>query len=228
MKEQIGYNEDPKEIRRDIERTRDDVGHTIDEIKERLSPGHMKQTVKDATIGKTKDMLESTAAQARAWGESVSRSMQGHPAWYAVGGAGAGGLLWFLIRRRQKDGEGREYFGAAEESGDLRGRVQETAAAARDRAAQVKSRVSGKVERNPVALGTITFLLGAMAGFMMPDSIKEREWWRKLRETFAMSSRGSQGAYHPEKERTPTQDTSEPYGGEVITCCGVEPGEAVP
>jgi hypothetical protein len=182
-------NKGSEEIKKDIERTREDMGDTIDEIKERLSPRYMKERVKEATIEKTKDMIETTVAHAREWGESVGRNAKAHPGWYAAGGAGAGGLVWLLLRRRNKNGNQSwdidESFGGSTESFRMeQSRVKQTAATVQQKATEVKERFTDKVERNPLALGAITTLFGAMAGFMLPESTWEREGFKKAREIY--------------------------------------------
>jgi uncharacterized protein YprB with RNaseH-like and TPR domain len=50
------YDENTEQLRAEIEDTRADMSQTINEIQERLSPEHLmgqvKETVRDATIGK--------------------------------------------------------------------------------------------------------------------------------------------------------------------------------
>jgi hypothetical protein len=60
-------SDDPTEIRAEIDRTRAEMGQTIDEIKERLDPERLKaqakQTVHDATVGRARAAVD--AAQDR-------------------------------------------------------------------------------------------------------------------------------------------------------------------
>lgn len=181
-------NKGSSDIKKDIERTRDAMGDTIDKIKERLSPRYMKERVKEATIEKTKDMIDTTAAHAREWGGSVGRNVKAHPVWYAAAGAGAGGLLWLLVRQKNKNGrqsrDPAESPGGSTEPLRGKGRVRETAAPVQVKAGEVKNRLADKVQRNPLALGAITFLLGGMAGFMMPESKWEGELFKKAQDIY--------------------------------------------
>jgi ElaB/YqjD/DUF883 family membrane-anchored ribosome-binding protein len=62
-------DENPEQIRAEIEDTRADMSQTLNEIQERLSPDHLmgqvKETVRDATIGKVESFVETV-------GETIS------------------------------------------------------------------------------------------------------------------------------------------------------------
>jgi hypothetical protein len=57
---------DPDEIRREIERTRAEMGETIDAIQERLSPDRLRETVRQQTIGRAQEMAETATEYFRA------------------------------------------------------------------------------------------------------------------------------------------------------------------
>ncbi len=171
------------EIKRDIEVTRDTVGDTIEKITNRLSAHYVKERVKEATAEKTKDVIATTTAHAREWGNSVGTNVKAHPGWYAAGGAGAGGLLWLLLRRKHKDGG--DGSGAVEPGPQTFGipvEPEQSAAGLQRKAANMKGRIGGSGRREPLVFGAFAFLLGAMLGFMLPESVQEREWVRKTRE----------------------------------------------
>jgi hypothetical protein len=60
------------EIRSDIEQTRADMSETIEAIQDRLRPGHLvsqaKETVRDATVGKVKQVADSARSSLRSRG----------------------------------------------------------------------------------------------------------------------------------------------------------------
>jgi hypothetical protein len=56
---------DPEEIRRDIERTREEMGETIDAIQERISPENIKDNVRQQTIGRAKEFVDDASARVR-------------------------------------------------------------------------------------------------------------------------------------------------------------------
>jgi hypothetical protein len=198
MKEQrrithIGHN-GPEAIKKEIEQTRKNMGDTIEEIKERLSAHYLTERVKEAAIGKTKDMIETTAAHTREWSESVRQNAKSHPAWYAAAGAGAGGLVWLLMRHSHHDGgQGRDSVQSVDRSTQHvpgQTRWNESAAPVEQKTGNVESRVPQRAQRNLLFLGVVAFLTGAIAGFMMPASKWEGEWVRKARDVIGEAGKG--------------------------------------
>ena len=116
------YEEDAEQIRAEIEDTRADMSQTINEIQERLSPEHLmgqvKETVREATIGKVERVMETIGevtepareAMTRAGttikeaGTSVGNSIWKNPLPIALIGLGVG-MLWMKSRR----GNGYDY-----------------------------------------------------------------------------------------------------------------------
>src|ERR1051325_8893146 len=76
-------DQDPEQIRAEIEDTRAEMTQTINEIQERLSPEHLmgqvKETVREATIGKVEKVMERV-------GETISGVTE--PALEVAGRAG--------------------------------------------------------------------------------------------------------------------------------------------
>lgn len=118
----VDYEEDAEQIRAGIEDTRADMSQTINEIQERLSPEHLmgqvKETVREATIGKVERVMETIGevtepareAMSRAGttikeaGTTVGNSVWRNPIPIALIGLGVGML--FMSRRR---GNGYSY-----------------------------------------------------------------------------------------------------------------------
>lgn len=112
----VDYEEDAEQIRAEIEDTRADMSQTINEIQERLSPEHLmgqvKETVREATIGKVERVMETIGevtepareAMTRAGttikeaGTSVGNRMWKNPIPIALIGLGVG-MLWMRSRR---------------------------------------------------------------------------------------------------------------------------------
>lgn len=102
-------SDDPEVIREQIERTREDMSATLNELQDRLSPQHLAQQAKDsvreATVGRVQQMVGvagqrvgDVAARAQdVAGTAVERARE-HPLPVALAGAGAG-LVWWLMRR---------------------------------------------------------------------------------------------------------------------------------
>ena len=122
----VDYEEDAEQIRAEIEDTRADMSQTINEIQERLSPEHLmgqvKETVREATIGKVERVMETIGevtepareAMSRAGttikeaGTSVGNSMWKNPIPLALIGLGVG-MLWMRSRRGNGYDAGREH-----------------------------------------------------------------------------------------------------------------------
>jgi hypothetical protein len=62
---------DPEEIRQDIERTRAEMGDTIDEIQERLSPEHLKESVRKNTIGRAQEIAGEASIRVKDTGTKL-------------------------------------------------------------------------------------------------------------------------------------------------------------
>lgn len=120
------FDENTEQLRSDIEGTRAEMSQTINEIQERLSPEHLmgqvKETVREATIGKVERVMEQVGgtiaevtepareAMGRAGtaiketGISVGNSMWRNPIPVALIGLGLG---WLMMRRYS--GNGHDY-----------------------------------------------------------------------------------------------------------------------
>lgn len=90
-------------IRSDIERTREDMSETIDEIQERLSPATLaaqaKEAVKEQTVGRVKDAARGVSESASNTAEGIREGVRQNP-WPAIMiGAGTAWMLFDGIRR---------------------------------------------------------------------------------------------------------------------------------
>jgi len=102
-------SDDPDAIRAQIERTREDMSQTINELQERLSPQHLAQqareSVREATVGRVQHLVGSAgdtatqvARRAQEAAAPVVEQVRERPVPIALAGAGMG-LAWWLIRR---------------------------------------------------------------------------------------------------------------------------------
>lgn len=102
-------SDDPAVIREQIERTREDMSQTINELQERLSPQHLAQqardSVRDATVGRVQHLVGSAgdtatevARRAQEAAGPVMEQVRERPVPIALAGAGVG-LAWYLMRR---------------------------------------------------------------------------------------------------------------------------------
>jgi ElaB/YqjD/DUF883 family membrane-anchored ribosome-binding protein len=99
-------NAEVERLRADIATTRLELGHTIDAIQERLSPERIKQEAKDsvreATIGRVKQMVKNAGDKASDKGRGILEVMRDNPVPLAMIGLGAGWLLMKSRRRQER------------------------------------------------------------------------------------------------------------------------------
>jgi hypothetical protein len=116
--------EQPDEIeitRIQIEQTRSELGSTIDAIQDRLSPANLKQqakdTVREATIGKAQDMVESVTGTAqgmvgsatdgaKGFGSAIVETIRENPIPAALAGIGIG---WLVMSGRKNSSSTDSY-----------------------------------------------------------------------------------------------------------------------
>lgn len=88
---------DTQAIREDIEQTRAEMSQTIDAIQERLNPQHVveqvKDTVREATVGKVEDMVSNVTDTARNTGSGIMDTIKSNPIPAALAGATLGWLF---------------------------------------------------------------------------------------------------------------------------------------
>src|SRR5688572_12085355 len=97
--------EGPSAIRADIQRTRERMGRTVEELGERLNPDRLKQQVKqnlhDATIGKAENMARNAAYRVDETRHNMMDNIRDNPIPAAMVGIGLG---WLLLNNRRNDG----------------------------------------------------------------------------------------------------------------------------
>lgn len=96
--------EDPELIRRQIERTRTEMGHTLDEIQKRLSPDYIKQqtqeTLREAAVEKVEQMTQTAENTVSNWRSSAMQTIKDNPIPAAMVGIGLG---WLFMSNRNDD-----------------------------------------------------------------------------------------------------------------------------
>jgi len=175
--------ENTEQLRGDIEDTRAEMSQTINEIQERLSPEHLlgqvKETVREATIGKVERVMErvgetisgvtepalEVAGRAgsaiKEAGSSVADSVWKNPIPVVLIGVGVGMLLMRNFRgerytsTRTKPSQGRapNYAMGNEGSGTL-DNVRETASDLANRSTQALSDLGAKAKNTASTVGT--------------------------------------------------------------------------
>lgn len=95
---------DPRAIRADIERTRERMSGTVDELGERLNPdrlkGKLKQNIHHATIGKAENMARMAVDRVEGTRHSMMDSIRDNPLPAAMVGIGLG---WLFLNSRRDD-----------------------------------------------------------------------------------------------------------------------------
>ena len=199
-----GEAADVAEIRADIEGTRVEMGGTLNELGERLEPGHLvqqaKENVREATIGRVEETAKGVS-------EMVMDTIRRNPIPAALAGAGLA-MLW--VNRSQGPQGGRSSYGTGygyrsrpdsmyEANGghDIASGARDAASTVGDAAATVGQNVTGAVgsvaegagqtaeqvgwrlesfmQANPLAMGAIAAGAGAVVGSILPPTPHERE-----------------------------------------------------
>ncbi|MBX3013001.1 MAG: DUF3618 domain-containing protein [Caldilineaceae bacterium] len=90
-------NESPAAIKTDIERTRQNMSHKIDQIQARLHPDHLKaqaqETVRDLVRESTESLTSYLSENSKELGASVAQAIKSNPIPAALIGVGIGWLL---------------------------------------------------------------------------------------------------------------------------------------
>jgi ElaB/YqjD/DUF883 family membrane-anchored ribosome-binding protein len=192
------------EIRAEIEETRLEMGGTLNELGDRLEPGHLveqaKENVREATIGRVEETAKGVS-------DMVMDTIRRNPIPAAMAGAGLA-LLWANRSQgrqgSQRDMSYRSGYGYQsrpasmyETEGDIGSKAKEAAStvggavgSAAEGAQQVTGEVIGRagetaqqvgwkldsfMQANPLAVGAIAAGAGALIGSIVPETSKERE-----------------------------------------------------
>jgi hypothetical protein len=70
----IGKKE-PEEIHGEIDKTRTEMGKTIDEIKEKFTPENIKERVKNRIQEKTMEMFQTADGETKEWGSGSAETI---------------------------------------------------------------------------------------------------------------------------------------------------------
>lgn len=170
----------------EIEETRGEMTDTLGEIGDRLDPGHLvdqaKENVRDATIGRVEDAVETAGDTARGLSDMVIETIRQNPIPTAIAGIG---LAWLWKNRSdgQQDqhlheyryvGSGRRgryaYYdegqsasagGIGQKVGDAAGSVSQTVGGAAGTVGQTAGDIAGNVGRTA---GDVAENVGQTAG----------------------------------------------------------------
>jgi hypothetical protein len=182
------------EIRADIDETRREMGGTLNELGDRLDPGHLveqaKENVREATIGRVEETAKGVS-------DMVMETIKRNPIPAALAGTGLA-MLWsnraqgrqhsaYDGRNSGNGGIAATVAGTASTVGQsvgsavdtVAGSAQQVSSEVMDRAGETAQQVSWKLESfmraSPLAMGAIAVGAGAVIGSLVPETSKERE-----------------------------------------------------
>ncbi len=170
--------------RQRIERTRAQMGSTIDAIEERLSPSRLaqeaKSAVKDATVGQAQQVVSDISDSASDFGGSIVDTIRENPIPAALAGIGIGWLIMSMRNngnsQSQRDDQRyryyghnmyptqRPYYGGQSDQGGIGGMAnsaQDTAGSIADTAQNAAGQVAGTVQDTASQVGDT---IGSAAG----------------------------------------------------------------
>ena len=117
-------------IRADIERTRERLGATVEALGAQLNPSNLKQRVKDsvreATIGKVQHMASNTSERITETGRGLAQVIRDNPLPAAVAAAGLGWLILSSRDQRETRRPGAEPYEFGNDTESSQSKVRET------------------------------------------------------------------------------------------------------
>ena len=188
------------EIESDLEETRSEMGETLSEIGERLDPARLaddaKQKVRDATVGRVEDAVESAGETARGMTDMVMETIRRNPVPAALAGIGLA-LLWANRSDGNHDGQQRQSGNQSDSIGsakrgatDIGGKVgstagdaaenvqqfaQDASATARQGAEEMAGQAQRLMNESPMVAGIAALGAGAAVGLLLPGTPLERD-----------------------------------------------------
>jgi ElaB/YqjD/DUF883 family membrane-anchored ribosome-binding protein len=160
------------ELREDIERQRQSIGYTVDQIQNRMSPGRItargRYRVRRWLID-TKDQVMGNDESEYPW-ERWSRDVSQK----------AGDMS-----ERAADAVTGAKDTLSEKAGEMSDRAADAVAGARDGLTEAPAKLRQKTQGNPLAVGLIAFGGGMLAGALLPESRVEGRAMRRVEPALA-------------------------------------------
>jgi len=161
-----------EELREDIERQRQSIGYTVDQIQNRVSPGRItargRYRVRRWLID-TKDQVmgnEQSEYPWERWSHGLSQKAGDMSDRAADAATGAKDLL-------------------TEKAGDISDRAADAVEGAKDTLTEAPEKLRQKTKGNPLAVGLIAFGGGMLAGALLPESRVEGRAMRRVEPALA-------------------------------------------
>jgi Protein of unknown function (DUF3618) len=185
-----------REIRAEIEQTREDLSETVEAIQEKLRPSNIAANAAAATTERVKDMAHNAADTAGEWweasgGNSLIDRLRNNPVPALLTGVG---LAWLAFsdgnRRRYPAGFRPERYRPPQEGNqwrDTRHELMESASQMRERSGEMVRRGRHNLELMirdyPLAVGAAAAVLGATLGMVVPETERENELMGEARDS---------------------------------------------
>jgi len=199
-----------REIRLEIEETREDLSETVDAIQEKLRPGNLVAGAASATTEKVRDMAHTAAETAEEWWDtSGGRRFVDHVRNNPVPALLAGvGLTWLALtngghRRFPLSGLMSSHHrpdasrsGSSFAAGPAQRGIGNSA-----RPTRSGGGLDSMIRDYPLAVGAAAVILGASLGMAVPETDRENEWMGEARDNaWQRAQQAASGAVDRVKE----------------------------
>jgi Protein of unknown function (DUF3618) len=182
-----------RQIRAEIEQTRGQMSETVNAIQDRLRPStiasNAAESVKQVASDSVRGVTESEPAQ----------YIRANPIASTMVAIGVGGLAWVAFGSRRptprylRDRHDRRHAGATQAGAGSSGRQSHLRYDAGSQTRNLQERTweaarttEARVQRswnsNPLLLGAMSLILGAIVGAAVPESDRENEWLGETRD----------------------------------------------
>ena len=201
-----------REIRQEIDETRNELTDTLDAIQDRLNPrtvmAHATDRVKSAATERVRNMADSASETAREAMDytrdtagTVADTVRENAIPFALIGIGAG---WLIASQRRQSSPGGVGYSEESYAGDYRRDYSpgpyDTASGEAERkrwpqnvrriARRRQTQLQRAVRENPVLIGAGAMMLGLACGLAVPETEAENEWMGDARESVVERARG--------------------------------------
>jgi ElaB/YqjD/DUF883 family membrane-anchored ribosome-binding protein len=166
-------------IREEIDRTRMEMAHTLEQLETRLDPQLLKEHAKtaayDATVGKAKTMVSRTS-------NGIVDTIKANPVPLALTALGIG---WLVVNARAPQAKQRVANVIGDRTDDIRHQARDFAHKAQARGQELESTAARTFDDNPLAIGLGVAAVGLLIGLAIPTSQKENELLGATRDRLA-------------------------------------------
>jgi ElaB/YqjD/DUF883 family membrane-anchored ribosome-binding protein len=192
-------SDEPGAIQNEIAQTRRQLGQTIEQIQDRLSPERLreqaKESIREATIGKVEEMTYKAGQEVKSWRAKLTQTVRENPVPAALIGIGLGWLILSDNNGRTYEEEHdrrsniyRQYGSGYEGYSDSRGAeaLREGREWAREKGQEAKEVISSTAEKAQDYAASVTESIQESASDMLEQGERQaKELGNQVRETVA-------------------------------------------